>query len=103
MVLIGTGYLHLRIRSKFSDIIGAFYPKITLSLKFLLFYSDPLKVNKMNFRLVCIRKWDKFNSIDYFFATINVNCVNLLTSNTSHEVHNNIPCFIFNRMSHLNI
>lgn len=41
MVLIGTGFLHLLIRSKFNDIIGAFYPKITLSLKFLLFYPAP--------------------------------------------------------------
>jgi hypothetical protein len=33
------------------------YPKITVSLKFLLFYPNP-KGDKRNFKLVSVQKWD---------------------------------------------
>jgi hypothetical protein len=33
------------------------YPKITVSLKFLLFYSNP-KGDKRNFKLVPMQKWN---------------------------------------------
>jgi hypothetical protein len=38
------------------------YPKITNSLKFLLLYLNP-KVDKRNFKLVSVQKWETLSNI----------------------------------------
>jgi hypothetical protein len=42
------------------------YPKITVSLKFLLFYPNP-KGDKRNFKLVPVQKWDTPLYFDGYF------------------------------------
>jgi hypothetical protein len=42
---------------EFSALNKRAYPKITVSLKFLLFYPNP-KGDKRNFKSVSVQKWD---------------------------------------------
>jgi hypothetical protein len=43
------------------------YPKITVGLKFLLFYSNPKGV-KRNFKLVSVQKWNIPFKIGFLFT-----------------------------------
>jgi hypothetical protein len=53
------------------------YPKITVSLKFLLFYTNP-KGEKRNFTLVSVQKWDTPNFCRIIYLSLDKN------SHTSH-------------------